>query len=177
VQSLQNSSRQVRESFSGLNEAQLNWKPEAKKWSIGECIDHLVTTNQKYFPALEKITSGAYMNSFWQRVSPFSGFFGNVLKKGVSPDTVKKMKTAKVFEPTNSSEPLSIISEFVKNNEELSAFIRKLEDVDLRKIKICSPVSSFITYSLDDMLTIITIHEQRHINQAKRVMAMEGFPK
>jgi hypothetical protein len=65
----------------------------------------------------------------------------------------------------------------VKNNEELSAFIRKLEDVDLRKIKICSPVSSFITYSLDDMLTIITIHEQRHINQAKRVMAMEGFPK
>ncbi len=34
------------EQFSGLSENQINWKPSEEKWSIGECIDHLVVTHK-----------------------------------------------------------------------------------------------------------------------------------
>jgi hypothetical protein len=55
--------------------------------------------------------------------------------------------------------------------------MEKFGDLDLKKIKISSPVNGFITYSLSDCFEIITYHEVRHLNQAKKVMETEGFPK
>ncbi len=177
VQSLENSSRQVQETFSKLSEAQLNWKPAPDKWGVGECLEHIVQSNKQYFPEFEMIVKGEHKNSLWKSISPFSGLWGSLLLKSVSPDTPRKVKTASVFKPTRSSIPLSIISEFVKNNIELAGFIKKFEGIDLEKTKITSPVSGFITYSLANAIKILTTHEQRHINQAKRVMETEGFPK
>jgi len=177
VSSLGNSSKQVKEIFGGLGEEQLNWKPAPKKWSVGECIEHLIVTNKQYYPALDKIIKGEHKNSFWQSVSPLSRLWGSMLIKAVSPDNAKKMKTAKVFEPATSSISKSIIDEFVKCNDELISYLKKLGSVDLKKTKIYSPVNSFITYSLWDAIRIITFHEVRHINQAKRVRETEGFPK
>jgi hypothetical protein len=112
VQSLESSTRRVQESFGKLSEVQLNWKPAPEKWGVGECLSHLITTNKTYFPQFEKIAKGEHKNSFWQNVSPFSGFFGNFILKAVSPQTVKKMKTARIFTPAKSSIHISVINEF-----------------------------------------------------------------
>jgi len=50
-------------------------------------------------------------------------------------------------------------------------------DLNLEKIKIASPVISVITYSLMDAYIVVIRHEQRHLLQAKRVRAMDSFPK
>jgi hypothetical protein len=177
IYSIESSTKKARETFSGLSEAQLNWKPSPEKWSVGECIDHLIVSNKQYFPALEKITKGGHKNSLWQSLSPLSGLWGSFLIKAVSPDNVKKVKTAKVFYPSSSMIHKNIIDEFAACNLKVTELMRKLENYDLKKIKISSPVSAFITYSLIDTLKIITYHEARHINQAERVIATEGFPK
>ncbi|MCI0450734.1 MAG: DinB family protein [Chlorobi bacterium] len=177
IQSLESSSKQVEESFGKLSESQLNWKPAPDRWGVGECLEHLIKGNRLYFIQFEKIAKGEHKNSIWQSVSPFSGFFGNFLVKAVSPDNVKKVKAAAVFKPSRSLIPLSIVSEFSKTNDELSSFIKKFEGIDIKKIKITSPVAGFITYSLENTLKLLTIHEQRHINQAKRVMETDVFPK
>jgi hypothetical protein len=41
--------------------------------------------------------------------------------------------------------------------------------VNLKTI-ITSPLAGFVTYSLDDCLTILIVHERRHVLQAKRVV-------
>ena len=174
---IEDASKQVSGLLSTLTDKQLNWKPSSEKWSVGECIEHLVVTNRLYFPILEKVSAGGYKNSFWQKVSPFSGFFGNFLLKAVSPDTVKKMKTASVFTPVSSSVSKKIINDFTECNKQFISYLQRLGSIDLKKTKIASPVSRFITYSLEDALNIITIHEARHINQAKAVTLMEEFPK
>ncbi|NJK84394.1 MAG: DinB family protein, partial [Saprospiraceae bacterium] len=38
----------------GLNEAQLNWKPNADKWSVAECLQHLIITAEGYLPQVAK---------------------------------------------------------------------------------------------------------------------------
>ena len=38
--------------FGGLSPAQLNWKPSAERWSVGQCFDHLITTNRTYLPII-----------------------------------------------------------------------------------------------------------------------------
>ena len=32
--------------LSALNSSQLNWKPADKKWSIAQCLDHLIVSNE-----------------------------------------------------------------------------------------------------------------------------------
>ena len=39
----------VQAEFSGLDNTQLNRKPVADKWSIAQCLDHLVVSNDSYF--------------------------------------------------------------------------------------------------------------------------------
>ena len=42
------------EKFKILSEDQINWKPSQEKWSIAECVDHLVVTNKLYLKEFEK---------------------------------------------------------------------------------------------------------------------------
>jgi len=177
IQSIESSTKRVQETFGNLTEEQLNWKPGPEKWGVGECLVHLITTNRLYFPQFDKISNGEHENSLWQSVSPFSGFFGNFILKAVSPDTVKKMKTARIFTPSKSSVPLSVINEFVYVNNECIEYYRKFEKADLENTKVYSPVARLITYRLWAVLNILAQHEIRHINQAQRVMETEGFPK
>lgn len=41
--------------FGGLSEGQLNWKPDSERWSIAQCLHHLITTNAAYFPVFEQV--------------------------------------------------------------------------------------------------------------------------
>ena len=55
--------------------------------------------------------------------------------------------------------------------------MKATKDLDLEKIKISSPVTNLITYSLMDAYRIIINHEKRHLLQATKVSEMDGFPK
>jgi DinB superfamily len=33
---------------SGLTEAQINWKPSADQWSIGQCLEHLAVATKEF---------------------------------------------------------------------------------------------------------------------------------
>ena len=44
--------------FGGLTPAQLNWKPSAEQWSVGQCFEHLIRTNRGLLPTLETVVNG-----------------------------------------------------------------------------------------------------------------------
>lgn len=162
--------------FGGLNSRQLNWKPEEKRWSIGQCFDHLITTNSKYFPILQEIGLGEKRITFWENIPLLPALFGKMLIKALDPASQKKYKTAPVFEPSNSILPESIINDFMIHQEELLDLIQQTDGVDHQQVKITSPASKMITYSLHDCCTILITHEERHFLQAKRVLEKEAFP-
>ena len=69
----------VRGSFAELTADEVNWKPSAESWSVGQCLEHLIKINSAYFPQLEAIIRGDRKQTFWENYSPLSGFFGNLL--------------------------------------------------------------------------------------------------
>ena len=69
----------VQDSFGALSAEQLNWKPAPESWSVGQCLDHLIKSNEEFFPELEGIASGTRKNTFWQNWSPLSGIAGAFL--------------------------------------------------------------------------------------------------
>src|SRR5215207_9650501 len=161
--------QQVDEQFSTLTENQLNWKPEQSKWSIGQCLHHLITSNKTYFPSFDKLLKHEYRLSFFQQLNPFKKSFGPMMVKTLGPVPVKKFTTPKIFEPSSSALPATIVQDFRDHQKQFRNYIRQLLQLDTKHLVIASPVTGWITYSLADCIRILTGHEQRHINQAVNV--------
>ena len=168
---------EVTQSFGKLSTEQLNWKPSPEKWSIGECLDHLIVSNTLYFETFEAITENRYTESLWAKLNPFGKFFGNLLLKGVDPRNTKKMKNPSAFSPSMSNIDTSIIQKFEKHQRFFLGFFEKMKHVSMDQLKIVSPASPVITYRLTTGIEILILHEQRHVLQAKNVMKTKGFPK
>ena len=172
ITELESISEDARAAFGHLTGEQLNWRPDAKSWSVAQCLDHLITINTLYFPIFERMKSGPRENTFWEKYSPLSGFFGRYLIKALGPENPKKTKTSKIAYPSASEIEDTIVERFREHNRELGSRIANISStVDLKTV-ITSPLAGFVTYSLDDCLTILVVHERRHVLQAKRVIEL-----
>jgi hypothetical protein len=167
----------AREVFGGLDERQVNWKPSAESWSVGQCFDHLVKTNASFFAALERIARGERKESLLERWSPLSGFFGRLLLRSLEPGSGRKFKAPTKLRPESSDVDAGIVNAFAEQQARLTELMRATARLDLRKTVVTSPVASFVTYNLLDAYRIVVTHERRHFEQARRVTEADGFPK
>ena len=163
-------SEQARDLFGSLTPEQLNFCPEPKKWSVGQCLDHIIVSNSTYEATLEALASGTYPRR-WYYNRWLAAKSGSWLAESVSPKSKSKMPAPAVFRPSEASDiPATIVGDFIKHN---AAFIATLERVAARNeptVIISSPALSLLTYSVNDMFLMLANHEQRHINQAKRIL-------
>jgi hypothetical protein len=177
VVAAEENSAAARELFSGLNNAQLNWKPAPEKWSIAQCLDHLTVTSRGfdgYFSdALVRgrkkwpVTTGpAYRPSF----------IGGWLIKLVHPETGRNLTAPKIFRPSESSNIDEPLEKFLKQQGRFIEFVRETYGVDYNKTKLRSPVTPLMRYSLADAFVVTVVHGRRHLAQARRVREMSGFP-
>lgn len=168
---------QVRAEFGGLRHDQLNWKPSADKWSVGQCFDHLITSNGEYFPIFDSVLQRSRTTgTIWESLPLLPRFWGQMLIKSVSPDGARKLKAPKIFAPATSAIDAGVVNRFVDQQARILSYLNTITAVDAEKIIITSPVARVITYSLLDACRVIVAHEQRHILQARRVTELPGFP-
>lgn len=161
--------------FSHLSEKQINWKPSPDSWSIAECISHLINSNALYLSKIESIltsnSSGSEKDFYYKQ-----SFVGKMIVKGVDPVNVRKSKTFKVFYPDASDIRKSIIDDYSASSKKFIELADKLRHLDLKRIKLSSPVNKLLRMNLGDPLIIIPKHDERHLNQAERVMNHKDFP-
>lgn len=166
---------EARSTFGKLTPAQLNWKPSAERWSVAQCFDHLLTTNQGYFPTIEGVLAGI-KPTFWQRMPILPGLAAKLLIKSLDPKSSRKIKAPAKFQPVQSDISASVIDDFVDQQAKIIEKMSATEHLDLEKIIITSPIAAAVTYSLMDAYRIIVVHERRHFEQAKRVTDEAAFP-
>jgi hypothetical protein len=162
--------------FSPLSGEQLNWKPSAGEWSIGQCFDHLVLSNRPYIPIFEDILAGRRRPRLWERMPVLPRLFGRLVIGALRPEAGRKAKARPAFVPSKSRIAPEIIATFIEQQEQLLGLMSASRSLDLEGITITSPVADVITYSLMDACRIIVVHEQNHVAQATRVMESPGFP-
>lgn len=165
----------ARASFGSLSNEQLNWKPAADSWSVAQCLDHLIRSNDEMKPVFEAKLAGA-KNSFWESWSPLSGFFGGMLKNSLRSDKKKFKAPSDAIVPP-SDIPAGIVDRFAACQERVIAEIEKTAGLDWDKTVVTSPFMGLITYRLRDAHDIVVEHSKRHLRQAKRVMNSPSFPQ
>jgi len=175
VSQLQKVVDDVRNSFGELPAEQLNWKPAPESWSIGQCLDHLIKSNEEFYPELDKLAAGIRKNSFWQNWSPLSGIAGSFLVNTLKKDG-QKVKTNQKMTPP-SDVPGDIVERFARHQSEFVAKIEQTKHIDWNKVVLTSPFVKIMTYKMSVGLQALIEHEKRHVRQAKRVLATDGFPE
>lgn len=175
IASANNIASEAKSTFGHLTPSQLNWKPGADRWSVAQCFDHLITSNSSYIPIIENVLAGR-KRTFWEKMPVLPGLAGKLLIKSMDPASTRKVKAPKRFEPAQSDISGSVINDFVDQQGRVVDKMKATEHLDLEKIVITSPAAGAITYSLMDAYRLIVVHEQRHFQQARRVMEETGFP-
>jgi hypothetical protein len=177
ISELENISVNVVKTFGKLSSGQINFKPSAKSWSIGQCFEHLIITNSLYFPAIQKVIDGKHTNNFFSKIPFSTNLISALMKNSLSPDQKRKMKTFKIFEPVASNIRHTIIDDFAVNQRQLIEMVKAVQGMDIHNIKIAEPLSVALNLRLDDAFEILMLHEQRHFNQAMQVFKVGGFPQ
>lgn len=158
--------------FGALTIEQLNWRPNATSWSIGQCIDHLIRVNESYYPILSSLSVGTYKTPFMANFGWIVSFFGKMLLNAVQPDRQRKMKTFPIWEPSESKVDGDLLKRFENHQLELKRKIDEAKGLVGKGVIISSPANRTIVYKLETAFDIIVSHEQRHLEQAKEVLSM-----
>ena len=160
-----------------LSRAQLDWQPAPGRWSVGQCLEHLLISSEAMEKAVRPKLAAARQNqgaASSQEWKP--SFVGGLLVKSVDPVTGKrKVKTGRVFMPGPVARP-DVLAAFERSLDMLNGLLREADGVDLARVRVTSPMSWFVRYHAGDALTITVVHLKRHLDQAERVKAEPGFP-
>ena len=156
--------------FASLDQSLLNWKPSSNQWSIAECLEHLAISMAAYKPILNRARTHGRERFPAVSAPPYRPtWMGGWLIRHVSPDSPKKLTAPRVFRPAGVSSISGSLDRFIKEQDEFMKFVRESVGVDYNKIRLRSPVTPLVRYSLADAFVVIVVHAQRHLLQAQRV--------
>jgi DinB family protein len=171
TQKIDETTNGFKQSFGKLSAQQLNFKPNAQTWSIAQNIDHLIVINETYYPVIKSLRQGVYKTPFIGKLGFVVNFLGKMILGSVQPDRSRKMKTFPIWEPSKSEIGVDILTRFEKHQTELKNLISGCQDLLEKGTVISSPANKNIVYKLETAFDIITTHEQRHLEQAREVLA------
>ena len=123
VSNLQKIADDAQKTFGSLSPEQINWRPSAGDWSVRQCFEHLIVTNNLYFRIIQKVAGGAHRNNFFSKIPFSTDLIGALMKNSLNPDQKRKMKTFKVFEPAASDVSETVIEDFADNQRKLIELI------------------------------------------------------
>lgn len=155
-----------KEKFGSLSESQINLKSNSNSWSIGQIIEHIIKTNETYYPILEQLENGTYKVPTIGKLKFITNFFGKLIHNTVEPLRKRKVKTFPIWQPSLSNIGIDIFKKFEKHQLEMESFLERCEKFIAKGAVISSPANRIIVYKLDKAIDIIIAHEQRHYNQA-----------
>lgn len=168
--------RDAQATFGSLDERQLNWRPDASRWSVAQCLEHLLNANREMFQSLDAALDPVRRRTIWQRVPILPGLFGRILIRSQAPAVTRKFKAPAKAQPASSAIDQRIVERFVAHQREAAERVRALEGRDAERIIMVSPFAALITYSAVDGCRLLVSHERRHVEQARRVISEPGFP-
>lgn len=176
VQELEKLGQIVGQHFAPLNAEQLNWKPAPDEWSVGQCLDHIITTDEQYTPIFEQVIQGTMRENVWQKIPLLPRLFGDMLFRYVHPETTRPMSAPAIFRPSESAITLDVYDRFQAHQAQIISQMQACQHKHIDQLIISSPVAASMVYSLGDAFRVVVAHQYLHLMQAERVQQAAGFP-
>ena len=161
--------QQANELTAGLNEARFNWRLSPQDWSIEECLAHLTMVGQWEVRAIDQaIDHGKERGITGQ--GPFEyGAIDRFIVHQTEPPVRSPLPAGRHFVPLHGQPVTAVMPTFLHVQSQILLQLSSAEGLDLRRVKVATPISRFLKMSLGMMFAQIAAHERRHLEQARRV--------
>ena len=152
-----------------LTEAEFHAPTRGGGWSVAFCVEHLVLTGQSFLPIWDAALKGAVEKKCYSKGPfPYPWWRRKVLRMAEPPYRLK-LKTSPSFTPCSRRTTEEEIRRFLRMHKELARRIEMSRGIDASRIRIQSPIASWIHYPLGFSFDFVLAHERRHLWQAWQV--------
>lgn len=157
------------ESLRTMDEESLNAREEEGRWSVLECLEHLNRYGDFYLPEIQnRIEKAAKISNPQFKSSWLGEYFADSM---IAKEKLNTMKTFKSMDPIGSSLSLSTLEKFIEQQFQMLRLLHNAQSVNLSKVKTSISISKFIKLRLGDTFRVVIYHNERHMLQAKKVIA------
>ncbi|MCC3214597.1 DinB family protein [Chryseobacterium sp. X308] len=159
---------QFAEMLSLKTEHDLNFRTSSDSWSTLECLEHLNRYGNFYIPEINRTISSAGKPS---QLYFKPGILGNYFAKSMLPkEKLNTMKTLKAMNPIHSNLDKGVVNTFIKQQKKMLELLEEAQYIDLEKTKTNISISKLIKLKLGDTFRFVIYHNQRHVEQIKRIL-------
>lgn len=170
IKYLEQSRQEFLDSVSNLSDAQWRWKPTPERWSVGECAEHIVLSEEMLFGSAQKALKNPPDPDWEQKTGPKTQILLSVMAqrkgKAVAPQEIQ---------PSGKMSRAEIMRKFAENRARTLKFVEETK-LPLKEYVAPHPFPVFNPLNAYQWILYIPLHNMRHDKQIAEVKATPGFP-
>lgn len=160
----------------GLTPEQFTWKPDERRWSIGQCLEHITRSIWLYPAEIERMTGEARARA--ESARPYrEGWFSRWIVRNMEPPPRMRIRTKRSVDPGNDLDRDTVVREFERALARLQDLMLAADGVSLRHGRMRSPFAPILQFTLAQTFAINLAHSRRHLWQARQVRKHPNFPE
>ncbi len=164
----------VTREFGHLSDAQLRTRPAPGQWSIVECLQHLNLAERYYVRQLQHKTDrlGLVQHNPTDQTLE-SDWAGRLMLKFLDPKSTTKIPAPGLIKPRSASDlnPAEVTSQFLELQTLQRDVLNKLTYLDWNSEKVPTLFGNWLKMRLGDVVRMLVVHTERHLQQALRAKA------
>lgn len=146
--------------------------PAGGGWSAADCLAHLAQTVRLYNPKIEAAVAAAHKAGL-KGTGPFSyGLLGKLFLWVLEPPVRMKVKAPPVFHPAKGVTAQQALDDMLTQHKEMLRLMEAADGLDLGRVKVQSPASDKLKFSLGAAFGSMAAHGRRHLWQAKQALSL-----
>lgn len=167
----------------GLTAEQWSFHPGEGRWSIAECLEHVMRVENRIFGVIEKKLEGppepAKPSAVESSAREASALEASALEKDaviakMVPDRTNRREAPEPVRPLGQwPDTAELLAEFQKTRARTAQFVAHTEG-DLRSHSIPHP--AFGDLDCYQWLLVLGLHGERHARQIEEIKADPGYP-
>lgn len=172
--------RETAELTGGITDAQFNWAPAPERWSAAQVVNHLTLVDGDYTDRIARVLADGRARGLRDRGDYKPSLLGGMMVRSMEPPPRRRFKAPRQWHPTDfkvAADPAAELARLNELHDRIEALIREAAGLDLRRIRLASPVSRLIRMNVGDAFALILTHERRHLYQLRKVTEEPGYPK
>lgn len=160
----------------GVTPVQLGWRAEPGRWSIAECLEHLVMTGSAYLPEIDRAIERARAQGWRGTGRSRPTVVERWILRSTEPPPRVRLKAMRGIAPKPDAVHELVVPRFFAVQEQLQQRLERANGLDLARSRVVSPLARLLRFRLGFTFAFLLAHERRHLWQAWRVREHPSFP-
>jgi hypothetical protein len=159
-----------------LTPAQFNWRPDPRRWSVGQCLEHVTLTARLYLDRTEAMIAEARQRADRGEAAYREGWFSRWFVRSMEPPPAIRVRTFGRIEPAPVLDRAAVLAAFEAVHQQFARFMTAADGVPLTHARTTSPFTSLLRFTLNQVFAMNLAHARRHLWQARQVQTHPAFP-